>query len=261
MGSPEDEPWRKDDEGPIHEVTLSPFLIGKYEVTQFQWEQVMGDNPSSLDGTRDATGDPVDPPDNRDNLPVETVSWDDIQEFEEKTGLTLPTEAQWEYAATAGTQTAFSFGSGESCSDWNCGTCAERGPFMWYCGNSEHRTHEVGMKAANQFGLHDTHGNVLEWVEDVYNGGFYSLPEAAGPDPACTSGSGYRVSRGGSWGHYAWLCRSASRRRFDPSNRSGDLGFRPASKLPEICDNAIDDDGDGRVDCDDEECAGIPLCL
>jgi formylglycine-generating enzyme required for sulfatase activity len=229
MGSPENEPYHAGDEDPVHEVTLSPFLIAKYELTQGQWHVVMGDYPSYFDGTKDWTGNPVDPPDDRDSLPVEQVSWDDIQGFEEKSGLTLPTEAEWEYAARAGTEAAFSFGSGESCADWTCGgTCDEWDGFMWYCGNSGDRTHEVGTKAANAFGLHDVHGNVWEWCEDVYDGAYYSKPEAAGPDPLSTSGSVNRVLRGGCWGGYAWYCRSAFRNGDGPWDRSFYLGFRPA---------------------------------
>jgi hypothetical protein len=121
MGSPADEPFRDVDEGPVHEVTLSPFLMGKHEVTQAQWKQVMGLNPSCFQVGQECA-DRLPPDGNGDNLPVEQVSWDDCQEFEAKTGLTLPTEAQWEYACRAGTQTAFSFGSGAGCADWECGT-------------------------------------------------------------------------------------------------------------------------------------------
>jgi formylglycine-generating enzyme required for sulfatase activity len=227
MGSPADEPWRDGDEGPVHEVTLSPFLTAKYEVTQGQWKQVMGSNPSGFQGANVPAGV------NSDQLPVETVSWDDIQQFEAKTGLGLPTEAQWEYAARAGTATAFSFGSGESCADWMGATCAERDPFMWYCGNSEGRTHEVGTKAANAFGLHDMHGGVFEWCADIYDLAFYAKPEAAGPDPACTSGSERRVFRGGGWDVYAGTCRSADRGGSVPWPRDSTLGFRPAfRRLP-----------------------------
>jgi formylglycine-generating enzyme required for sulfatase activity len=233
MGSPEEEPYHSDNEGPVHEVTLSPFLIAKYEVTQGEWHAVMGNYPSYFDGTKDSVGDPVDPPDDRDVLPVEQVSWDDIQEFEETTGLTLPTEAEWEYACRGGTETAFSFGSGESCADWECEPCAERDPYMWYCGNAENRTHPVGTKLANPFGLHDMHGNVWEWCEDVWSSSFYSTPEAAGPDPLCTSGSGFRVIRGGLWVSSAWYCRSAYRYWVSPGYRVGDLGFRPAGRHPQ----------------------------
>jgi formylglycine-generating enzyme required for sulfatase activity len=160
MGSPEGEPWHESDEGPVHEVTLSPFLISKFEVTQGESDAVMGSYPSYFNGTKDADGNAVNPPDRRDRLPVEQVSWDDMQEFEKKTGLLLPTEAQWEYSCRGGTTTAFSIGSGESCADWECAPCAERDRYLWYCANSGRRTHEVGTKKANPFGLHDIHGDV-----------------------------------------------------------------------------------------------------
>lgn len=218
MGSPAEEPYRGGSEGPVHEVTLSPFLIGKYEVTQCQWKRIMGSNPSHFEG---------------EDLPLETVSWDDCEEFCRRTGLKLPSEAQWEYAARGYTRTAFSFGSGEGCADWECAACPERDTRMWYCGNSGNGTHEVGSKAANPFGLHDVHGNVGEWCEDVYSEGFYSTAEAAGPDPVCTSGSGDRVIRGGYWYDGARSCRSADRFWRDPRYRDGGLGFRPAGRHAE----------------------------
>ena len=99
---------------------------------------------------------------------------------------------------------------------------------MGDCGPSDDRTHEVGTKAPNAFGLHDMHGNVDEWVEDLFNPGFYALPEAAGPDPVSTTGSGVRLGRGGSWGSDARGCRSTRRRTYDPDDRTGGLGFRAA---------------------------------
>jgi formylglycine-generating enzyme required for sulfatase activity len=192
----------------------------------------MGDYPSYFDGTQDFDGDPVDPPDDRDRLPVEFVSWENLEEFEAATGLGLPTEAQWEYACRGGTQTAFSFGSGESCSEWECEPCPERDAHMWYCGNAERRTHEVGTKPANPFGIHDMHGNVSEWCEDVYSEGFYSTPEAAGPDPLCTSGSEFRVFRGGFWWYDAWHCRSAYRYCDTALLRFAFLGVRPSAPCP-----------------------------
>jgi formylglycine-generating enzyme required for sulfatase activity len=159
---------------------------------------------------------------------VAWVSWDEIQEFEARTGLGLPTEAQWEYAARGGTETAFSFGSGESCVDWECEACAERDGFLWYCGNNDYRTREVGTKAANAFGLHDVHGNVWEWCEDVYDARFYSRGDAAGPDPLSASGSVDRVNRGGGFDHHAGTCRSATRLRRSPGNRGDSVGLRPA---------------------------------
>lgn len=221
MGSPNDESYHEDAEGPLHWVALSPFLVAKYETTQAQWRQVMGSNPSHFQPG--VVPSEVD----SDNLPVEQVSWDDVQEFNAATGLTLPTEAQWEYACRGGTQTAFSFGSGEECSDWYCRAC-NRDAFMWYCANAEDRTHEVGTRTANPFGLYDTHGNVYEWCQDVYSESFYSSATATAPDPVCTGGSVYRVRRGGRWGNSAWRCRSANRYWLEPQNSYDGLGFRPA---------------------------------
>ena len=139
MGGPETEPNRSRAEEPAHTAKLSPFLIAKYEVTQEQWNRVMGTSPSRRKG---------------DNLPVEKVSWRDCQEFYRKTGLSLPTEAQWEYACRAGTTTAYHSGDPE----------AELASVGWYDKNSAGRTHPVGTKKPNQFGLHDVHGNVWSGV-------------------------------------------------------------------------------------------------
>ncbi len=200
MGSPETEEGREADEGPVHEVTLSPFLIAKYEVTQAAWKRVMGSNPSGFKG---------------DDLPVERVSWDDCQEFCRKTGLKLPSEAQWEYACRAGVDGPFS----------GTGRLAD---IAWYDKNSGETTHPVGKKTANGFGLHDLHGNVWEWCEDVYDEEFYARAAASRKDPVCRSGSGLRVPRGGSWYDSARYCRSALRGWNEPADRYLNLGFRPA---------------------------------
>ena len=213
MGSPDTEPNRNDDEGPIHTVTLDPFLIGKTEVTQAQYEAVMGSNPSFFTG---------------DDLPVEQVSWDDLHApdgFLERTGLGLPSEAQWEYACRGGTTTAFSFG--DECNARNCNPCATADAFMWWCANSGNTTQPVGVKQPNPFGLFDMHGNVWEWCEDNYDSEFYGKPEAAGPNPVATSRSGNRVIRGGSWNAPAANCRSGPRGGIFPDDRSSVLGFRP----------------------------------
>ena len=197
-------PGANDDEGPVHEVTLSPLLIGKYEVTQAEWRAVMGTNPSNFES---------------DDRPVERVSWEDVQNFEGKAGLALPTEAQWEYACRATTTTPIA-GSGKL------------DDMGWHDKNSGQTTHPVGQKAPNGFGIHDMHGNVWEWCEDAHDKKFYSEPEASGRDPICREGSVLRVSRGGGWGDGAGLCGSAYRGRDHPAVHHKGLGFRPAYPAP-----------------------------
>jgi len=219
MGSPEEECWHESSEGPVHTVTLSPFLMAKYELTQAEWESVMGTNLSYFQGPR---------------RPVEFVSWDEIQEFEARTGLALPTEAQWEYACRAGTRTPFSSGPDltrvQANFRGNLAYCEDEGnaPDGQFIGE----TVSVGSRAPNGFGLHDMHGNVWEWCEDVYNFTYYSLPEAAGPNPVCTSGFPRRVYRGGSWSSNALHCRSARRNLGEPSTSDLDIGFRPSWSSP-----------------------------
>ena len=221
MGSPE---WGRDDEGPQHRVRITrPFYMGVYPVTQSQWESVMGNNPSSFSsdgGNSDrvsglSTGD----------FPMEGVSWEDAQEFigklnelSEETGWVyrLPTEAEWEHACRGGTTTRYYFGD-----SWD-----ELGEYAWYSGNSERRTHSVGQKHPNAWGLYDMHGNVREWCFDWFSGDYYAnspLEDPTGPE----SGS-LRVNRGGSWRYTAGDCRSASRVRFRPRDRDNFLGFRVA---------------------------------
>ncbi len=206
MGSPANEAGRYDNEGPVHHVKLaSAFYMGKYEVTQKQWRDVMGTSPSYFKG---------------DNLPVEQVSWNDVQDFikklNEKEGANkyrLPTEAEWEYAARAGTTTRYSFGDDES----------KLGDYAWYRENSGGKTHEVGQKKPNPWGLYDIHGNVREWVQDKYHHDYNGAPT----DGNAWEGDGsVRVGRGGSWGSFAGNCLSANRRLDDPGNRYRVLGFR-----------------------------------
>jgi len=206
MGSPSTEEGRYGDEGPVHRVKLAnTFYMGRYEVTQKQWREVMGNNPSSFKG---------------DNLPVEEVSWNDVQQFikklNEKEGTNkyrLPSEAEWEYAARAGTTTRYSFGDDES----------KLGDYAWYRANSGSKTHEVGQKKPNPWGLYDMHGNVWEWVQDKWHSNYNGAPT----DGSAWEGDGsVRVFRGGSWYGSARGCRSAIRRGFDPADRYSDLGFR-----------------------------------
>ena len=198
------------DETP-HQVTLTrPFYIGVYEVTNAQWQRVMGSVPSNW---KDA------------DRPVERVSWDDAVEFcrklsalpeERQAGrlYRLPTEAEWEYACRAGTDTKYSFGDDES----------KLGDYGWFDGNSDEKTHPVGKKKPNACGLFDMHGNVWEWCGDGY--GVYA--SGAVTDPQGPSRASDRVLRGGGWNITAWLCRSAFRYGYDPSYRFNGLGFRLA---------------------------------
>jgi formylglycine-generating enzyme required for sulfatase activity len=194
-----------DDETP-HRVTISkPFYLGKYEVTQAQWEAVMGSNPSYFKG--------------RDN-PVETVSWDDVREFIKSLNIKegngcwrLPTEAEWEYACRAGTTGVYSFGDDEN----------SLGHYAWYDGNSK-SAHPVGQKRPNAWGLYDMHGNVWEWVQDWYG----EYPTSSVLDPRGPSSGSYRVNRGGSWDDDARNCRSAYRDNDTPGNRYIGMGFRLA---------------------------------
>ncbi|MCZ7381565.1 MAG: formylglycine-generating enzyme family protein [Candidatus Methanoperedens sp.] len=207
MGSPSNELGRYDDEGPVHRVKISnAFYMGKYEVTQKQWNEVMENNPSNFKG---------------DNLPVEEVSWDDVQEFIKKLNkkegtnkYRLPSEAEWEYAARAGTITRYSFGDDES----------KLGEYAWFYENSGNKTHPVGQKKPNPWGLYDIYGNVWEWVQDRYHNNYNGAPTDGS---AWESGSAYPISRGGSWVWDSRHSRSAVHGFVNPGYRSRiDLGFR-----------------------------------
>lgn len=217
MGS---ENWG-DDEKPVHQVTLTkPYYLGETEVTQAQWQAVMR-GEKSTDNSRDLTNPSYFKGDDR---PVEMVSWNDAMAFCQKLNdqgkaprgwkFTLPTEAQWEYAARGGNLSRGYTYSGSN----NVGDVA------WYYENSGSETHAVRQKGANELGLYDMSGNVWEWCLDVtgcYRSGAVTDPQ--GPD----SGS-WRVARGGSWIHDAQHCRSARRPGSDPGNRRYNFGFRLA---------------------------------
>ena len=203
MGSPTSEEDRDDDET-RHRVTLTKgFWLGKYEITQAQWQSVMGENPSKFKGA---------------NRPVEDVSWEDCQRFIAKVnaearrqfggGARLPTEAEWEYACRAGSTGPY--GGNGNLDDMG-----------WYDGNSGRETHPVGKKHANAWGFYDMHGNVWEWCEDRYDD--YG---SATTDPTGPASGGGRVLRGGSWHFIARYCRSASREGVSPASRSNSSGFR-----------------------------------
>ena len=194
-----------DDESPAHKVTLFSFSIGKYEVTQEEWEAVMGSNPSSFKGAK---------------LPVEKVSWNDCQEFirrlNQMTGKSfrLPTEAEWEFAARGGNRSNHYKYSGSN----NLSSVA------WYGDNSGSKTHPVGQKSPNELGLYDMSGNVYEWCADWY--GDYS--SSAQTNPKGPSNASSRVNRGGSWNGYARYCRVSNRSYDTPSISFVNLGLRLA---------------------------------
>ena len=214
MGSPETERGRRGTELQ-HQVTLTkPFLLGVHEVTQGQWQAVMGTTPwKGEEYVKEG-----------DDYPATYVSWHDAVEFSrklsEKEGLEyrLPTDAEWEYACRAGTTTAYSFGDDDS----------ELGEYAWYMENSEvagqKYAHTVGQKKPNPWGLYDMHGNVWEWCSDWH--GDYSSGSVT--DPAGPSSGATRVECGGSWHRGAGNCRSASHGRGLPSFRYDNLGFRVA---------------------------------
>jgi formylglycine-generating enzyme required for sulfatase activity len=198
-------------EQPVHEVTLTnAFYLGRYELTQAQWMASMGSNPSGFQS--ESTEVPAQQVPNR---PVERVSWDAIQIYLFATGFRLPTEAEWEYACRAGTQTPFYNGATE---DETVGVLA------WYWPNSVGQTRPVGGKAPNALGFHDMLGNVFEWVSDWY--GPYSSDAQVDPmGPASATG---RVVRGGSWGSIATNSVRTSNRYEAPATIYNLIGFRVA---------------------------------
>lgn len=202
MGSPADEPGRKNDEIE-HQVTISrDYFMGTTEVTQSQYVAVMGHNPSKMKAANNA---------DLKSYPVDEVEWEEAVEFcrrlseipnEKKAGRVyrLPTEAEWEYACRAGTKTAFNFGDGERVLK----------DYAWYGENSNDQPHPVGKKKPNGWGLYDMHGNVNEWCADAD----YSYSEEAVTDPFNEKNDldpFDRVCRGGCWDYHAALCRSAQR--------------------------------------------------
>ena len=211
VGSPQDEEWHRPDEI-LHGVTITKaFYMATTEVTQGQWKALMGENPSFFTG---------------DDLPVETVTWEDAAKFcrklSDKEGVQyrLPTEAEWEYACRAGTTTPFHTGETISTDQANYDgnhtyAAGRKGVFR-------ETTTDVGSFAPNAWGLHDVHGNVWEWCADWY--GEYSKGEAS--DPTGPANGDRRVFRGGCWVNFPAVCRSANRAKVAPVSWNFHLGFR-----------------------------------
>ncbi|HJQ25517.1 MAG TPA: formylglycine-generating enzyme family protein [Blastocatellia bacterium] len=189
-------------EKPVHRVRLSQsFEMSKYEITQAQWQAVMGNNPSYFKGA---------------SRPVEQVSWYDAQEFIEKLNALddgfayrLPTEAEWEYACRAGS---------------NADNTGKTEAMAWYDTNSENMTHPVGGKQPNAWGLYDMLGNVFEWCQDWYDQDYYA--QSAEVDPQGPASGTFRVKRGGGWMFPANFARPAARDLFTPAYRFNYVGFR-----------------------------------
>ncbi|WP_410510185.1 formylglycine-generating enzyme family protein [Methanosarcina hadiensis] len=215
MGSPSNEMRRKLWESPVHKVTIKRnFYLGKYQVTQEQWSKIMGNNPSYFRGEK---------------LPVETVSWEDVQVFIRKLNAfenagenspvyRLPAEAEWEYAARAGTTGSYFFGDNET----------ELKEYAWFLKNSGLEAHPVGMKKPNPWGFYDLYGNVGEWVQDEYHISYKGAPsdgrawESLFPSISLP----VRIRRGGGWNGNAGCCRSAERLFAAQNTRLNSVGFR-----------------------------------
>ena len=232
MGNITDHPDGANREKPVHEVSITrPFLMGRTEVTQAQYEAVMGSNPSYFKGP---------------DMPVERVSWYDAVEFCNElsrqegldpcysgsgasilcdftaNGYRLPTEAEWEYACRAGMETDFHTGNMTHSDTSPLDPALDRAG--WYYGNSGGSTHPVGEKEANAYGLYDMHGNVWEWCWDWNAVDYYASSPAE--DPRGPVSGSHRVLRGGSWGYNARICRSAFRGFNNPDYLNLDIGFR-----------------------------------
>jgi len=215
MGSSSSEAGREDNEGPQHRVMIEPFLICRTEVTQGVWGKIMDESPWSgelfIHEGRDYA--------------ATCISWNDCGTFCDKTGLRMPTEAEWEYACRAGTTTAYCFGGSDS----------DLGDYAWYRDNAlridEKYAHKVAQKKPNAFGLYDMHGNVSELCQD-WNADDYS--KAPNNGSAYDSDGSYRVIRGSCWGYPARACRSAYRDGYAPDGRTCFVGFRPAFSVNNI---------------------------
>jgi formylglycine-generating enzyme required for sulfatase activity len=212
MGSPKSEAQRGSDESPEHQVTVPSFFMGKYQLTQAQYQAIMGSNPSAFKGN---------------NRPVERVSWNDAVKFceklSQKTGKNykLPSEAEWEYACRAGTTTPFYFGESITPELVNYD-----GNYTYASapkGQYRQQTTDVGSFPPNAFGLYDMHGNVWEWCQDDYINSYNNAPTDGS---ALTGRSSIKLLRGGSWDNNPEHCRSASRTYHTLDNDDSNIGFR-----------------------------------
>jgi formylglycine-generating enzyme required for sulfatase activity len=228
MGSPNSDKDAYDDEKPQHRVRITrPFYLGIYPVTQREYMEAMKTNPSHF---KDRERHPVENVfwlnaaafcnalSQKEGLKPFYAIWEDAVEIRDWNGpgYRLPTEAEWEYACRAGSETRFGFGDDEK----------GLGEYAWYSANSDRQTHPVGQKKPNAFGLYDVHGNVWEWCWDGYAADYYKSSPV--DDPRGPVGASYRVIRGGSWGYNPRLCRSAVRLWYGPGNCNDNLGFRLA---------------------------------
>ncbi|BAU64502.1 serine/threonine protein kinase [Stanieria sp. NIES-3757] len=219
MGSPENEPERGNDESPQHWVNIRPFLLGKYLVTQAQWQAVMNQNPARF----------IHP-----NKPVEKVSWYDCLEFCQKLSnlisreIRLPTESEWEYACRGKTNTPFHFGTTiiTDLANYN----GEYSYKIELQGKYRHETTEVGSFSANSFGLYDMHGNLAEWCFDSWHASYDNAP-IDGTPWTDNQEKNNRILRGGSWLHLPGCCRSSHRLSAAPNSKSDAFGFRIAASV------------------------------
>lgn len=224
MGSPESEPGRDSDESPRHEVAISRgFYLGKYTITRGQWEEVMGAAPWKGRGSSPSSA----------TLPAVFTSWNDVQEFlarlneaGEDALYRLPFEAEWEYACRAGTAAMWSFGEDRHA----------LGQYAWYVDSDadeeDQTAQESGGKLPNLWGLHDMHGNVWEWCQDVYGDRYYADSPAADPPGPQGAPESARVVRGGYFRYFTRHSRSAARNARWPNDRQRALGARLVKTLP-----------------------------